>query len=672
MKYSALKTGEEKVFCAPIPDKGVNFAKDETQIDDNQLADCKNLYLKDGKIKTRMGITADIQNILDISDMQGAKSVSYEVCGEIFIDGNFEKIVTAKVDYDDSHCFVYVFLISADSAVKSIGNMHFSRVDSSIFYSPCNITFYKGAAVQGGGIFALVTLENKENTIDRDYRIYEVNSVFDGWELNYSSYIPTVYINGRGNNFDSIEKSGVGNTAEPRILEPLNLLGGSFYSYFSSDGYSSFFRLPYGDLADTTVIVRINSSLDSFTEWIVGEGKNEDTQMLLNSEVIMQVDREKGTVYFKSESGEYAIPVMSMCKENNIRVLAQKNMPEGRPAVISARCAVACGQSIVLAGGIEGNKIYYADYENPLYFPLITDNSVGSPDRPVNALIAVNDTVYAFKESEFFAVDIKRGKALNTTELLADNGKIFKATYSFSVKCLDKTIGCTNPESLTLFENLPIWATKDGRVCRLESNKVRLLSDNIDKLINKEFTDEIFAGAVISNNYILCNGNKAAIMNYGDRLPAWYIWRLPESVRLLGVLANNGEIAFICKTADGTLCYTAGLSGECDRLIDNSGTLVTYPIESYIKTKRFNLGGFSSLKRINRIFLQLWAEGSVKFTVCSDRKSIELKHENFAPRCEGECVLRMLTDLHPIRSVQLTISSHKGITLGETDIYYFE
>ena len=124
-------------------------------------------------------------------------------------------------------------------------------------------------------------------------------------------------------------RKGLAYTAQPKFLEAQNILTGRFKSYFTSDGQSNAFRLPYSGLANETVMCRIYINLTKYTDWTILSNSTSDTQTFYNSAITMNVDRSKGMIYFTTSDGaDYPIPIMSMYHENNICVRAGKQYGE--------------------------------------------------------------------------------------------------------------------------------------------------------------------------------------------------------------------------------------------------------------------------------------------------------------------------------------------------------
>ena len=178
------------------------------------------------------------------------------------------------------------------------------------------------------------------------------------------------------------------------------MLNGIFYAYFSSDGYSSEFSLPFSNISDENVICRVHYSPSSYTEWVIYAGKNSASQTFMGTTVTVNVDRSKGLIYFTVEAGDYSVPLMGKYKANNIRITATKKTEGSFDDVVSATCCQIFKSRIILSGSIKDNRIYSARYDSPLYFPYSGVTEIGEARLPVTALTVSGEKILAFKATE--------------------------------------------------------------------------------------------------------------------------------------------------------------------------------------------------------------------------------------------------------------------------------
>ena len=417
MKYSCLKLQKGKVLNIPDFNKGIDRSGGSNEKGSLYLSN--NVWVKNGNVVTRPKFSTKDENIIITQLEGGVGRHNFEFTDSIYYhEGEFKRIIYEKFYYDMSGYAVCVYLLNVEGNITNLGYMYFGRLNDTVFFTPENITFYVGKPQNGGGIFALVSLVNEIDYKSREYEIYEINSALDEWERVTNYYIPTVYIYGRGNAYEMASQAiNATLSGNPIELETPNLLNGSFYAYFSSDGYSHSFRLPYSNLAKKAVVCRIHESPQKYTEWIISAEEEKDTQTFFGTSVTANVDRTKGIINFTVEAGFYPIPAIDLYCENNIRFMASLDIPNGKEEVISSTCAVNIGSRIVFSGGIAKNKLFYTKYDNPLYFPRNTGDDIGFSDSEVISLLTAGDRIIAFKNAEVYSITVKNGKSINNTAL---------------------------------------------------------------------------------------------------------------------------------------------------------------------------------------------------------------------------------------------------------------
>ncbi len=678
MKYDSLKKQAVISFRVNNFDGGINLSDAPTTIKDNQLSECKNMWFKNGRLQTRPGFKGDIKNCYDTTILGHNGDLVYHITDTtFFIDEIPYKIAVGDVLTDDYAHYTYVYLVNKDKGLKSIGKMSFLRMSSDVFYTPINILFYVGKPQNGGGIFALVTLQNLRNFDDRYYYIYEVNSDFTDWERVYNYYIPTLYINGRGNKYNLAKSENNVSVPAPRTVESPNMLNGRFHAYFTSDGCSNSFRLPFTNLSSENVVCRIYYTLVDFVEWIVPSDSIANTQSFMGKKVTLEVDREKGTAYFKSEDGDYAVPVMSMYHENNIKITATKEIEKGFSRIVYSTCSVVTDSKIIISGGQNGNEIYIANYESPLYFPQGSAVNVGSGDSQINALSLQSSSILAFKAKEIYALNLKKGNKISEISLLADNDTLFNECDRFETQEITKQMGCVYKDTVALCNDSTIWLGEDNNIYALisiGSKKIINLSSRI-KDIMPMYNDETFALSD-GNYYFFVNRNEIIVIEKPEKenFKAYY-WQMPDKFRISSGYYNNGEFGFLCVGESSNIVYLATLSDDTDSFMcyNEDGEIVDKPfeIQSSMKTKHYGLSGFSKSKNIDFIYMMLSSKGKTKISVNGKEIAdinLRISDEGYS---KGEYrSVKFVPHLYNADEVFITVESNHGLKVGEMEIFY--
>jgi len=678
MKYGSLKGETQKVLNIPALNKGIDLLNAPENIEKGGLTKGVNVWFEGGRLKTRPGITANADNIIQsqVEECEGERR--FEFTDTLFFhDGEFKRIVTERFYCDISGYVVCVYLLSANGSITDIGYIYLGRLNDDVFYTPRTINFYVGKPQNGGGIFALVSLMNEVDKKSREYRIFEITSDLDDWVMVSGYYIPTVYINGRGNAYEfASEAVNAAEVDKPKELEALNMLDGSFYSYYTSDGYSYSFRLPFTNIAERTITCRIYQTPDSYTEWKIDGDKTKASATFFDIKVYANINRDKGLIYFTTESGNYPVPAMDLYSENNIRFLASVDIPKGMQEVVSTTCTATIGSRILLSGGATNNKLFCTKYENPLYFPRNTDVAVGFSDSKVISLVKSGDKIIALKPSGVYSISLKKGKNINDTALLPDNDNIFYEKDTFDIKCIENDVGCSNKNAVACVMDNVFWQGTDRHFYSLTQSGKRIRLTNksapyLDELSNLELK----AGAVIplGEYYMLSFAEKAIIIKYNIASleeEGAYIWTFPEGYSIVGGKALDGKCCLVLENTEENTFFTAVLKENEDTLISND-LAVTHPIKSRIITPRYSMGGLRDKVKIKSVYLQLHAKGKVEIRLKAGNRLFAdyiIDRAEFNRYCDN--LVKLIPELHGAEWLEVSVKSDKELALGEIEAHY--
>lgn len=679
MKYSSLKGEKQKLLELALYNKGVNLSDTADKIQNGQFTECKNIWAQGNRTVTRAGFKSDYDCILKTQIEGSAGRHNLKLTDTYFFYmGENRRIVTERFYYDLSSVFICVYLMGTDCNLIPIGHFQFGRVDDTTFFTPENILFYVGAPQNGGGIFAFVSLVNEHDYETREYRIYEINREFNEWHINTDYYIPTVYINGRGNLHEKALGAINNNLiSKPKELETPNLLTGSFYSYFTSDGYSYSFKLPLANLANSPVVCSINDSPFTKTEWVIDADADSAINTFFGSQVTAHIDREKGILHFTVASGNYSVPRIDDCSENNIQILATKAIYDNWSQVVSSTCSATIGSRIIFSGSTQGNRLYYACYDNPLYFPADSDIDIASADSPITALFAVEDKILAFKESSIYSITLKEGAPFNKTALLSHNSNIFYKNDEFSIRCLNKKIGCKNRFSICSYSGYPIWYGNDDNIYSISSSaNIYKLSGEITPYFKKQnkFDLQDMASLCTDTHYFLSMANQIIVMEFCESSLKdgvnFYFWDIPSEYKCLGGIAKANNVCFMFENTRDNCFFTASLSDGDDIMISKN-TPTSYPIKSNLATKVYRLGNLKIKNIINSIYLELASKGNVNIRIQNEKGDFSdflFDQKRLSKNDDG--IIKIIPEINPAKTIQLTLDAEDTFSLGNIEIYY--
>ena len=673
MKFPKIKNEKLKRCHIEKLDKGVCF--DGSYLKDNEVAlsECKNVWFNEGVLTRRPGIFTAEDNILSGRSYDGGYYYYFRNDNtDIFINGEHKKIIVEETQFDESFYVCMTHFVNSDGEVEFSGEMNFSRLDDENFYIPKSMVFYTGKPTYGGGIYALISLVNCENFDEGESVIFEINSDYSRWERVIRGYVPTVYINGRGNNYSIPAASNQVFAGTPKRLEERNILQNYFYAYYTSDGYSDSFRLPFSNIAGS-VLCTIYRTPSEYTQWLIGENENYNTQTFFGVQVKMNIDREKGVIYFTVNSESFSVPAMRIYSENNIKISAAKTNHIGLDDIASATVSLSYNSKIILASG---SYIFETDYDNPLYFPIDNVKNIGTSDSPVTGLCALSDSVIVFKEREIYEISLKDGRKINSSSLLADNDSVFYESDSMTVKCLSDKIGCKNKNSIVKDGKRIFWKGNDGYIYTLDSSskKAVMISGKVNRYLESTVGSAAKTYSVrLGGDIMFVSDNEALLLKYDTEdlkssdKAYWYLWEFPDDFQIMGAYNILNKPWFICYNTGDDIFFTATLKGEKDMClcIENYEPFISeFGIDSRFKTCRIPLGCINRHKRIVSVSLRINA-GKAKISV-NNIPQVYLNN-NGEPSFK---TVRINTGLCDANTADITVESDSYFALYGIDIDY--
>ena len=678
MKYSSLNAQGVKSFKTGALDGGLDTQNSPELIADNKIASGCNVWYKDSYLKSRPGFKNDPDKVLETQIYSNVGEIKYKVTDTMInLGGEYFRIATGEVFTGDYAYYVNTYLIDLSGNISPMGDIAFNRLSSTSFYIPAHINFFNGKPQNGGGIFAIIALYDKYNWSKKSYCIYEVNADYTEWERVDEFYIPTVLINGRGNKYQTAKKEKGFSTDAPLTLESQNMLDGRFYAYYTSDGYSHSFRLPFNSLADDTISCKIYYTISDYIEWVIPPDNIRDIQEFYNQKVSAFVDRDTGILYFTGESGDFPIPIMELCSENNIKITATKDIEDGMASIANSSCVTRFNSKLLVAGGEGGNTIYAADYDNPLYFPKNTSIDIGESGSPVICMSVQQNKIVAFKEHEIHLLSFKEGDIINEITLLKDNDKVFKKPDSFESQEISKKIGCANEQTVAICGGKSIWLADDGRIYKFDVTGKKI-TEICDPAILEIHPDEYMkVTAIGSDEYYIISIDEKMLVTYiqDQKETKSYYWNVPIGLNVESGFYHSGKFMFLCCNDDTKLAFISTLEGNIDNVIylgeEDAIMQKSVPINSSFTTKHYCFKDQNSFKNIEGIYFTLSAKGKVKISV-NDRYKTEIDfgflNEDY-DKCEYKSV-RLSPHLYNVNGVSVSFESNKEFSIGELEIRY--
>ena len=429
MRYGEMNGAAVKRLTVPRLDGGLNQSGAAHRIADNQLADGVNLWWQEGALRTRPGFQTGPAPWRPagegVTRLFSREDGSDREMGE---RQPVRRFVERRGLAGGAASYV-VGTLRADGTVHTSGAVTLTGPASGPFANDHGLVvdWWEAPLVFFG--------------CGKVYRL-EAGSLTDiGGEIP----IPRLLIGGRGVPSPSSEpviQTGVG--------ESRNLLTPKFRAVYTTDGKCSAFYLPLQGLDNAPVTAALTLAAGTVTHTVPAGasagGLGADGYRL-------HLDRARGCVWFTDAAGNAAMPPFRQA--NNLDITASKADETGRDRIFGMTFSTWFGGDPTNMGGgtrlfLGGNprcpgRVYWSQFNNPLYFPEYNYSVVGREDELVTAFGHQGDNLVLFKEREVYAV--------NYVQRPLDAEKITDLTTlgaSFPVTQLHSAIGCGAPGTGTV------------------------------------------------------------------------------------------------------------------------------------------------------------------------------------------------------------------------------
>ncbi len=577
---------------------GLNTRVPPACLDDRALADCSNVYWRDGVLGTRPALQFD-----DTLDGNGGAVVNtFETA-----DGEYLLIYTAR----------YLLVYYQNTLVLR------APTEDTSEYSHKHVLF----AESGQNTVLMFVTETRDGTLLRrspyEITLEEENTrlqaILDGY------YAPLVFVNGRG----TTSRTQVGSMT---MYEGFNLLTRAYRARWTTDGAATYFCPPFagGSGAFKAEYTHTDGTVYTFSVSVPNTAANTEAiskvQEIPNvGEVYLRVGVLRGECSFHNATTHVAVALPEVGSAGNLTVSGHR-----RDADEAAVCGMSFstwfggdnsgyggGTRLFLGGNInEPNLVRYSDVSNPLYFPENNFMYVGDRSQAVTAFAKQNGMLVIFKERELYGCEYAYTAVSDEALAAGETVDVTAAAY-FPLTQLHPAVGCDLPRTVRLCGNRLVWTTTDGAVYMLSAlnawseKSVRCISYAVEPTLKAMLTGEACA-ALYHGNYLLFCGQDVLLFDYmsngfvgftsyaddkkaGASIP-WYRWRLPRAV---GQVLGRDEAVTVL-FPDGTAARFG--KGICD----SDGTA----IESRIVTKPFSFGADTRRKSVYALWVQLADTGA--------------------------------------------------------------
>lgn len=614
---------------------GVNLRDGISQIADNQLTQCSNVWFKNGILKTRPGIKF-------ITGLTGEKYVtSHEIYG-VYADSRNVRVINdityflVAFKYKDRLDFKYC--PNTDAEIIDIASI--TDIPPTASYE-CNIfqyntdiyCFCSGYYPECDTPFFIYKIY--ENLNKNSERVWECKRVTDD-----DLYIPVV-----GYNAGPYIEDG-SQTSETDALEGYNLLSRRYRMFFSSalkkevkidSEYTEdkmIYELPNkaSDFKGCKVIAEITETggeVFKHTVEIYSDNLYHTESEPKGDGRIMQVYNNK-IRFLDSSTGEIAKVSRKDFTANNIEVTAPcANSEENYRKVLDMMCfewygggseGLYGGVHLFLGGNInksEKSLVVWSDLNKPLYFSENSYAYVGDRSQAVTAFAKQGEALIIFKERELFSTQYQSSD-ITDAESVINGGVVDIAASSvkFPMFQVHGFIGCDCPDTVQLCRNRLVWAHSDGKVYVLVSansyNEMAVFEAS--GMVERDFDRKNLKSAKSTDwngMYVLVTGKKMYLMDYNSygyasitsytknddaqlHIP-WWIWKIPVNAERL--ITVSGNIYGFCSIKNRSYItpaiFTFNEELQSDEILNLSGknsVFIQKEITTELQTKFFDFG----------------------------------------------------------------------------------
>ncbi|MBO4468510.1 MAG: hypothetical protein J5766_04345 [Clostridia bacterium] len=670
---------------------GMDNSGSREDIDDKKFYFAKNMVYEYGALRARKGLAPIGHGLIGNHDALGNLKTPLTVTDTPYSYSG----VSGKLGYDiwsdgATFAFVNVYLFRDNMTVRVLGTITVNMV-SGQFFLPKSIVFLTGNAVHGNGLYVFLCCTPGTETYDSGlFEIYE----FSGSNLGFTHvsdsdfYVPVLYTNGRGNNFNEARRNGWVYEETPQYPEDVNLLTEQFKAFFTSDGYSSGFKLPVWQLdGSLPSFCRIYENADNYVEWILPPETQSSTINYNGYQITATLDCSTGYLRFTNNGSDYAIPKSQQLNGNNVMIVSHKYILNCRKAVLSSKGGVLFEDKIYLYGnGFYRNEIYCSASDNPLYFPESMKTTVGNFNEGVNALHAKGKTLFAFKNDGIFKISSNEQISKTDMVLPIDVGRNYQITNRLKSTELSEKIGCSAIKTIKNCGNKTIFLAQDKKIYCISDNGITAeISAPVNGLLSGLPAGDVSNAFAVryGHNYLIFIGNHALVVDFentefgfteklgnrnGNSPVKWYYLVFPSSQGYTSGIETGGHPYIICTDRNRKVSYICGFSGDKDRIPDPTAqepTTTDCDIEFELETKSFDLDDPTAKKSILSADLFLSGHGNFKIGICGDRyrsdQTIVLK---------GESVVKIYPFLLPSYAVSADISGKAPFSVSKFSLVY--
>ena len=681
-----IKNSPTYTLNIPELSGGMNLRDGLNQVNDNQLTDAKNVWFKDGALRTRprMKLNGQPYSVKVTECKKSTVKMHYD--NSTVVNGVKYYLQVIEYSYPNGDYIDNKFIlryVSEDMDIIELGSVTVSEIDWIVHNYLCfqhngDIYLFTGT----DRAFMYVIKRIGEGTYQTPKQLTEEDMT-----------VPLVATNGLANNQGLFEGTlingynllgayfkAIYSTVNPDVKDPWE--DGTYHTMLYTSPANTLIKKEYYPLyAGLKVIAKHldENGVTSTHEVILDKNGHGEEPMGTNHPDGLVIEATPAYIEFYVDDDETPIKYQAKIMEgdlqilNNLEVTFPAPKPYGFEKVVNMTRAVWFGGAsyglyggsrLFLGGNTSGDEqalVVWSDLNDPLYFSENNYAYVGDKAQAVVTFGKQADTLIILKERETYQTQYVASDAPTAEEVINQSVLDLSTTSAyFPMTLVHGYIGCDCPDTVQLCRNRLVWANKNGKVYTLVSQNqyneraIYEVSEMVERRLKGEGQLHKAYAVDYDGYYVLQTGSHLYVMDYNSygytyiashsktedaniKIP-WYYWELPKAPECIMATANMlmmpivdsedvDEINLVFKH-HYDMAYIDGTSGD-----DYKGQ----HIPSFVQTKLFDFGQPSKYKSVPTVNMSLGHNDNapVKIEFISEQM-IEDEHEITVGGVEAE------------------------------------
>ena len=663
-----IKNSPTYTLNIPELSGGMNLRDGLNQVNDNQLTDAKNVWFKDGALRTRPRMKLNGQPY-SVEVTKGKKrTVKMHYDNSTVVNGVKYYLQVIEYSYPNGNYIDNKFIlryVSEDMDIIELGSVTVSEIDWIVHNYLCfqhngDIYFFTGTDRAFMYVIKRIsegTYETPKQLTEQDMRVPLVatnclpaqatdysgagGNMINGYNL-LTGYYKAVY--------SMVDKDAETTSLCYIPLQPTRQPDGNGYSYVIDKKVTA----EYIDIKGNTYSHEVTIGAD-------GNGYESEPR---EDGLMMSVYYNQ--IYFTVDGVDgFATLAKDQYVKNNLTITAPgphdvTDELKVLNMTVSAWFGgtfygIYGGSRLFLGGNISDTEkalVVWSDLNDPLYFSENNYAYVGDKAQAVVAFGKQADTLIILKERETYQTQYVASDSPTAEEVINQSVLDLSTTSAyFPITLVHGYIGCDCPDTVQLCRNRLVWANRNGKVYTLVSQNqyneraIYEVSEMVERRLKGEGQLHKAYAVDYDGYYVLQTGSHLYVMDYNSygytyiashskaedaniKIP-WYYWELPKAPECIMATANMlmmpivdtedvDEINLVFKD-HYDVAYIDGTSGD-----DYNGQ----HIPSFVQTKLFDFGQPSRYKSVPTVNMSLGHNDNapVKIEFISEQM-IEDEHE---------------------------------------------